>query len=104
MASDFSLKQALHLDIGGAATVQLDLSRVAMNDEQRAIVAKLLASLKSDERISAAEDQCEIGKCVASRYLSDDEFQKVRGLKATLGTDTRADTLIADFCLHVVNV
>ena len=59
MASDFSLKQALHMDLGGAATVQLDLSRVAMNDEQRAIVAKLLGALKPEERMRAEDDRCE---------------------------------------------
>ena len=104
MASDFSLKQALHMDLGGAATVQLDLSRIAMNDEQRAIVAKLLGSLKPDERIRAEDDHCEIGKCVASKYLADDEFQKIRGLKATLGTNSRSDTIFMDFCLKTVSV
>ena len=104
MASDFSLKQALHMDLGGAATVQLDLSRVAMNDEQRAIVAKLLGALKPEERMRAEDDRCEIGKCAASKYLADDEFQKIRGLKATLGADSRADQLFMDFCLKVVSV
>lgn len=72
-----------------------------MTDEQRMIVGKLLSAIRSTDQISVAEqDRCEVGQCIASKYLADDEFQKIRGLKATLGTGGATAGLICDFCLH----
>lgn len=99
------ISSGVKFDMGGAAEVQLDLTKVKMSDEQRSIVQKLIASIKPSETVSISEqDQCEIGKCVASRYLPDEEFKKIRGLKATLGSEGATAGILCDFCLHFVAV
>lgn len=105
MAAKMQVSPALKVDLGGAAHVQIDMSRVNMTDDQRTIVNKLLASIKSSDQSSLLEDdKCEVGKCVASKYLPNDEFQKIRGLKATLGTEGATAGILCDFCLHFVAV
>jgi hypothetical protein len=86
----------------GIHELDLDLSHVKMSAEQQAIADRLFTRIKNEPIAADADDPCEAGKCLASKHLSPDEFSKIRGLKAQLGTSTAASGIIADFCLHVV--
>ncbi len=91
-------KRSLDFDFGGAAKVNVDLSRVKMTDMQNAVLEKLF------RRLEGVSTPCEEGKCVqdnclASRYLEPEEFEQVRNLKARLGTEAAAAGIICDFCL-----
>lgn len=94
----------IKIDLGGEATIDIDLSRVEMDSSQSKIVGKLMSALK-DENVQLSDgDNCEAGACLASKYLEIDEFESIRGLKATLGSDTVSKGLICDFCLKCVSV
>lgn len=98
------VSQIMSLDFGGAVVANVDLSKVKMSDEQRSIVGKLFGALKRDDVNLLEDGDCEAGNCLASRYLPDNEFQKIRSLQAVISTDAQASGLICDFCLKCVVV
>ena len=97
------LSQELILDFGGAAKVEVDLSKIHMSEEQAGIVGKLISKLhaaKVSITPSLRADQCDNGKCLASQYLAADEFEKIRGLKAELKPSDSIEAVVCDLCLH----
>ncbi len=98
------VSQIMSLDFGGAVVANVDLSKVDMSDEQRAIVGKLFGALKRDDVNLLEDGDCEAGSCLASKYLPNDEFEKIRNLQAVISTDAQAAGLICDFCLSCVAV
>ncbi len=85
----------------GDHELDLDLSHVHMTSEQRAISEKLFESIKDEPIKVDTHDPCEAGQCLASNYLSEDEFSKIRGLKAQLGTTALRPGVFIDYCIHV---
>lgn len=86
----------------GIHSLDLDLTNMNLTSEQRPIVAKLADSLQNEVIDVEEKDPCEEGKCLASKFLTPDEFSKVRDLRAELATvATPAGIgIIIDFCVH----
>ncbi|WP_226622607.1 hypothetical protein [Alloyangia pacifica] len=83
---------------GNGVSIEIDLNQVEMNDQQRAIVAKLFAEI-SDKDIDCSGD-CTEETCPAAEVLPKDEFEQIRGLRATIGTPNEISSMIiCDFCL-----
>jgi hypothetical protein len=86
----------------GRHMLEIDTTHVQMTHEQRDITTKLFEKVSGVEVDVDSPDPCEEGKCLASKYLEADEFSKVRGLSASLGTTTAPQAIIIDFCIHVL--
>jgi hypothetical protein len=86
----------------GVHNLDLDLSQTEMSSAQQSIVAKLTKSLQGQVIDGDAQDPCEDGKCLASKYLSEDEFSQIRGLRADIATaaSPAGIGIIIDFCVH----
>ena len=88
----------------GSSTHKLDLdvSEANMTEEQKRIASKLFEKAKDHPIDVDKKDPCEEGKCLASSLLSPDEFSKIRGLKAQLGSHITPEWIIIDFCIHPI--
>lgn len=86
----------------GVHNLDLDLSQTEMTPEQLSIVGKLANSLHGEVIDGDAQDPCEDGHCLASKFLSQDEFSKIRGLRADIATaaSPAGIGIIIDFCVH----
>jgi len=95
-----SVRDGLSLQFESGVNLDVDLSKVQMTAEQRAAVDKLAREVRE---LSVTECTAEEG-CPAQKFLSAEEFEKVRGLKATLGSGgtSEARGVIVDFCLHAI--
>jgi hypothetical protein len=96
------VQERLNLDLEHGVNISVDLNKIKMSEEQRAILKKLISKIDS---LDTAE--CTKEGCPAQKHLSSEEFEKIRKLSATLAPltpDLRAAGPIVDFCLHVVNV
>jgi hypothetical protein len=89
---------SMHVAFDGGISLDVDLAEFTLTQEQRLAVDKLI------DRASRIEDaQCVGDRCPAQDFLDPVDYEKVRGLKASLGT---ADDLaiaawvIIDFCIH----
>ena len=94
-------KVKLHSD-SNTINVDLDLSKMNLTAEQRPIVEKLLRQVENEPIDLNEKNACEQGKCLASKYLSPDEFAKVRDIRITLGSKVAHPNLVCDFCLNCV--
>ena len=91
------------VNISDGASVTIDLARVPLTVEQREIATKLFSKVPEIPMVrDGANNPCEIGKCLASQYLSQDEFEKIRGVKVALASLARPKWVIIDFCIHPV--
>lgn len=89
----------LHVDFAGGVTVDVDLAKLRLSDEQHRAVDKLI------ERAGRIEDaQCHDGRCPAQDFLEPDDFAVVRQLNSSLGTISSNEEIFAwiiiDFCIH----
>jgi hypothetical protein len=107
MAMSLTVKSDLqaNIDVNGPVQLNVDFGSVPMTDAQRAVMEKLLAAVRADGPLDVSDPtSCEAGACRASKYLTEDEFKQVRGLKAQMSVPGIEAYLIADSCLHVVIV
>jgi hypothetical protein len=86
----------------GVHEMSLDLSHVNMTKEQEPIVQKLLKSVENEPIEVRGENPCTVGECLASKYLTPDEFSKIRDLRISLGTKVAHPNLACDFCLNCI--
>ena len=110
------VEKIMKIHLQSEASIELDLAKVKMSDEQRQIVNKLLDRTPG---ISFDDTSCIDINChettlpdgteqdlssPARKLLSEDEFEKVRYLKASLGPEGSgaASKIIINFCLHVI--
>jgi hypothetical protein len=101
MATITKAGQHLTIKLDSGHAVSLDLSKHNLSSEQ------LLAVEKAARALSNSPDATLLGSgCPAKAHLADDEFQRLKGLKASLGSTGGeiAAGVFMDFCLHVVKV
>ena len=88
----------VRMDHGNGVSVEIDLNQVDMNATQRTIVTKLFSEI-ADRNIDCS-GECTEDTCPAADVLPKDEFQQIRGLRATIGTPNEISAMIiCDFCL-----
>ena len=82
-------------------TIGINLDETDLSGEQKAIVQKLFSEMSGKE-VDPTRGNCEEGNCLASNFLSPDEFKKIQGVKifaASNPSPTPTDFVICDLCL-----
>ena len=87
-----------------STSIQFDLSDVKMTAEQREIVSKLFAQQPKAEIVWDGHDPDEeAGKQgPGSKFLTAQEFEKIRKLGVRIKGVSAPNSLVADFCLHIL--
>ena len=90
----------LKFKLAKGTSITVDLSTQKVSAEQKRILQKAVNALKSvDPQILVADG------CPSQSHLEKAEFEKIRVLKAGLGTGgAEARAIIVNFCLHILQL
>lgn len=97
----------LQFNFDAGIKIELDLNSYDLEKDQYEIISKSAKALENeDDEVFFNPEACIKEKCPSQPHLSESEFQRIQGLKATIKSSSGNEALrapVADFCFKVIN-